>query len=188
MRAAGIIRSWCPLYNRFPELAHEANLPCHSCRRLSETPDFRWSCRILGDGTTARDDIVSVKRQFIQYCIVGVLTNALAYGLFLLVLASGVEAKFSMSIVYVLAAAVSFLVNRTWTFSFTGTWLSNTARFLGAQVSGYLLNLLILLVFRDHYHYPAAYVQAVAILVIALYMFAISKVFVFRQGNHRVQQ
>lgn len=129
---------------------------------------------------------MSVKRQFLQYCIVGVSTNALAYGLFLLLLQSGIDAKFSMSIVYVLAASISFWINRVWTFSFTGNWLSNTARFMGAQISGYLLNLVILLMFRDRYHYPAAIVQAVAILVVAFYMFAISKVFVFGQSNRQI--
>jgi putative flippase GtrA len=136
----------------------------------------------------ARDDILNVKRQFLQYCIVGVSTNALAYGLFLLLLQIGIEAKFSMSIVYVLAATVSFCMNRIWTFSFRGDWLGNTARFLGAQLSGYFLNLLILLVFRDYYHYPAAFVQAVAILVVALYMFSVSKAFVFRQSGHQISQ
>jgi putative flippase GtrA len=128
---------------------------------------------------------MSVTRQFIQYCIVGVVSNASAYCLFLVMIASGVEAKVSMSIVYVLAAAFSFWANRKWTFAFTGNWISNTARFLGAQGSGYGLNLLILLMFHDRLHWPAAIVQASAILIVAIYMFLISKAFVFRQSNHR---
>lgn len=128
---------------------------------------------------------MSVTRQFIQYCIVGVVSNVSAYCLFLVMIASGVEAKVSMSIVYVLAAAASFWVNRNWTFAFTGNWVSNTARFLGAQCSGYGLNLLILFMFHDRLHCPAAIVQAAAILIVAIYMFLISKAFVFRQSSHR---
>jgi putative flippase GtrA len=120
-------------------------------------------------------------RQFIQYCIVGVASNAVAYGVFLLLVWQGVEAKISMSIVYAFGAAFSFWMNRTWTFAFTGNWIGSTARFLGAHLSGYLLNLIILMIFRDRFHFPAAIVQAAAIGLVAIYMFLASKLYVFRE-------
>ncbi|WP_081653077.1 GtrA family protein [Paraburkholderia graminis] len=60
------------------------------------------------------------------------------------------------------AAAFSFWGNRSWTFAFTGNWVSNTARFVGAQCSGYGLTLLLLLTFHDRLHWPVEIVRATA--------------------------
>jgi putative flippase GtrA len=124
---------------------------------------------------------MSVTRQFIRYCIVGVASNATAYGVFLILIAASIEAKVAVTIVYVLVATFSFVVNRAWTFASKGNWLASAARFLLAYGLGYGLNLLILLIFRDHYHYPAALVQAGAVVVVAVTLFLVSKLYIFRQ-------
>lgn len=120
-----------------------------------------------------------ITRQFLRYVTVGITTNALGYLVYLLITSYGFEPKRTVSVLYVVGVTISFLGNKKWTFSHQGAVLSTGVKFFVAHFFGYLLNLLLLITFVDRLHYPHQAVQAVAIVVVALFLFVVFRVFVF---------
>lgn len=121
--------------------------------------------------------------QFFRYGLIGTLSNLLGYLLFLLITYWGIEPKTSMSLLYVTGAAIGFFGNRKWTFSHQGTWLSSGFRYCIAHLFGYSLNYSLLLVFVDLLGYSHALIQAIAIFVVAGFLFVMFKYLVFPEAR-----
>lgn len=111
--------------------------------------------------------------------MVGLATNAAGYLLYLAVTSLGVEPKRGMTALYVLGMAVGFAGNRSWAFSHQGPMLGPLGAYLAAHAVGYGLNLLILAVFVDRLGYAHQWVQAVAIVVVAAFLFVAFRYIVF---------
>jgi putative flippase GtrA len=120
-------------------------------------------------------------RQLIRYGLVGVASNAAIYFVYLLITHLGVEPKTAMTLVYMIGASIGFIGNRKWTFSHRGDVFSTTFRYVLAHLSGYLLNFLILFTFVDCLGHAHQWVQAVAIVIVAGFLFIVFKYFVFRE-------
>lgn len=120
-------------------------------------------------------------RQLIRYGLVGVASNAAIYIVYLFITYLGVEPKTAMTLVYIIGASIGFVGNRKWTFAHRGDSTSAALRYVLAHLFGYLLNFLILFTFVDRLGYAHQWVQAVAILVVAGFLFIIFKYFVFRE-------
>lgn len=86
-----------------------------------------------------------------------------------------------MTLLYVTIAGFSFVGNKKITFMYGGHFWGAGMRYALAHLIGYSINLAILLVFSDHLGYNHAIVQAMAIVVIAIYLFVTLKFFVFRR-------
>ena len=121
--------------------------------------------------------------QLFRYGLVGVVSNAIAYAAYLLITSLGAPPKASMTIVYAVAATVSFLGNRTLTFAHQGSVLGAGFRYIIAHSFGYCINLFILIVMVDRLGYSHQLVQAFAILVVAAFLFLSFKFFVFTNDN-----
>jgi putative flippase GtrA len=119
-------------------------------------------------------------RQFARYALLGLAINAGGYLVYLAVTALGAEPKAVMSALYASGVLLGFVGNRQWAFAHAGRMLPSLARFLAAHALGYLLNLALLVVFVDRLGYPHQAVQAVAIGVVACFLFALLRLFVFR--------
>ena len=120
-------------------------------------------------------------RQLIRYGVVGVVSNATIYFVYLLITYLGVEPKTAMTLVYIIGAAIGFIGNRKWTFAHRGDFSSAAFRYVLAHLFGYLLNFLILFTFVDRLGYAHQWVQAMAIMIIAGFLFIVFKYFVFRE-------
>ena len=120
-------------------------------------------------------------RQLIRYGVVGVVSNAAIYFIYLLITYLGVEPKTAMTLVYIIGASIGFIGNRKWTFAHRGDSSSAALRYVLAHLFGYLLNFLILFTFVDRLGYAHQWVQAVAIMIIAGFLFVVFKYFVFRE-------
>lgn len=119
--------------------------------------------------------------QLIRYGLVGVASNAAIYFVYLLITYLGVEPKTAMTLVYVIGASIGFIGNRKWTFAHRGDSSSAALRYALAHIIGYLLNFLILFTFVDRLGYAHQWVQAVAIIIVAGFLFIVFKYFVFRE-------
>jgi putative flippase GtrA len=117
--------------------------------------------------------------QLARYAIVGIVTNVLGYLLYLGITALGLEPKKAMTINYVIGVAISFAGNRRWTFSHDGPLGGSLLRFSIAHLAGYALNFTILAVFVDRLGYSHQLVQAVAIVIVAAWLFVAFRAFVF---------
>jgi putative flippase GtrA len=120
-------------------------------------------------------------RQLIRYGLVGVLSNLTIYIVYLLITHFGVEPKIAMTLVYIIGASIGFMGNRKWTFAHRGNSAGAALRYVLAHLVGYMLNFLILYIFVDRLGYAHQWIQAMAILIVAGFLFFVFKWFVFRE-------
>jgi len=125
-------------------------------------------------------------KQLIRYGLLGVTSNVIAYVIYLLITYLGVEPKITMSMMYLTGASIGFIGNRKWTFSHEGTMWKSLIRYGTAHFFGYLMNLSLLLLFVDELGYPHQWVQAAAVVLVAGFLFAAFKYFVFPKGEDSV--
>jgi putative flippase GtrA len=122
-------------------------------------------------------------RQLVRYGVVGVTQNAVGYLIYLLVTWLGVPPKIAMTVLYVAGATAGFFGNRTYTFAHDGSALSSGFRYVLAHCAGYLIQLAIQVVVTDHYGYPHEWAQALAVFVVAAFLFVTFRYFVFAKGS-----
>jgi len=118
--------------------------------------------------------------QLVRYGIVGLATNAVGYLVYLMLTFSGLTPKLTMTTLYCLGATLGFFGNRRFTFRDRGNLTATGKRYLVAHVSGYFLNLILLMLFVDWLGLNHKVVQGAAILVVALFLFVVFKYFVFK--------
>lgn len=118
-------------------------------------------------------------QQLFKYGVVGVTTNMLGYFVFLLITYFGIQHKLAMTILYCIGVVVSYQCNRSWTFDHQGSSLSTPLKFLIAHGFGYSLNLIMLFVGVNYLGYSYQLIQFIAIFVVAAFLFAVFKLFVF---------
>ena len=116
---------------------------------------------------------------FFTYALIGVLTNVLGYAIYLILTYLWGAPKLTMTALYFVGASMVFLANRRFTFRHDGGIGVTGIRYLLAQVAGYLLNLVLLLQLVDWFNFPHQIVQALAIVVVAIFLFFVLRVFVF---------
>lgn len=126
--------------------------------------------------------------QFFRYVLVGLLTNLIGYVLYLVMTRFWGMPKLTMTMLYSIGAAVGFFANRRFAFRHDGHVGKAGLRYLLAQLSGYLMNLLLLLIFVDWFGFAHQVVQAAAIVVVAIFLFVLSRFFVFTDQSGRPEQ
>jgi putative flippase GtrA len=119
-------------------------------------------------------------RQFLRFATVGVVSNLVIYGAYLLLTALGMGAKLAMTTTYVAGVVQTFIVNKRWTFDFDGAGMGVFVRYCLSYAFGYVVNLLTLYVFADRLGWPHQLVQAGAIVEVAVLLFALHRFWVFR--------
>lgn len=120
-----------------------------------------------------------VLRQLFRYAMVGLFINLLGYLIYLLCTYLWNAPKLTMTALYFIGAVTGFFANRRLTFHHQGKIGAAGLRYLLAQLSGYLLNLLLLVLLVDWLGFPHQVIQALAIVVVALVLFVLSRYFVF---------
>ena len=126
---------------------------------------------------------MSALRQLLRYGIVGLCTNLAGYLAYLLITTWWPEPLGAMSLLYLVAATISFFANRRWTFSHDGRVVSAGVRYGLAHAGGYAINFLLLDVFAMRMGYPHQVVEGIAILVVAVYLFVACRFYVFARSS-----
>lgn len=126
--------------------------------------------------------------QLLRYGIVGLLSNFGGYLVYILITQLGLEPKLAMSILYTIGASLGFIGNRKWTFVHDGHWLGAGGRYLLAHFIGYFINLTLLIMFVDVLGYAHQWVQAIAIFIVAGYLFLMFKFYVFVESIPEVRE
>ena len=124
------------------------------------------------------------RAQLFRYSLVGIANNLLFFFVYLLITYFGAEPKIFLTFAYPVGAAIGFFVNRQLAFAHKGAVLKSGFRYFIAHLFGYLINLLILVTFVDRLSYPHQWVQAVAIFVVAGFLFVAFKYFVFSNSKN----
>jgi putative flippase GtrA len=123
---------------------------------------------------------LSTLRQLLKYGVIGVISNATGYLLYLIVTHFGAPPILAMTLLYAVGATIGFFGHRRLTFSYTGSVFGSGLRYTIVHLTGYFINLAILVEFVDRLGYPHQLVQAVAIFIVAAFLFIMFKLFVFR--------
>ena len=121
--------------------------------------------------------------QLTRYALVGLAVNLAIYMLYLLVTKFGMGHKTAMTALYVLGVLLTFTFNRNWSFSHDGEIPAALVRFIVAYLSGYLINIAILFWLVDVRGLPHQWVQGVMIFSLAVYLFLLQKLWVFRASR-----
>lgn len=117
--------------------------------------------------------------QALRYGIVGLLSNAVGYCLYLLLTNAGMGHKLAMTLLYVVGTLQTFVFNKNWSFKYKQNDRTALLRYLATYALGYVVNLIALVTLVDRAHLPHAIVQAAMIFVIALLVFVLQKFWVF---------
>ena len=125
-------------------------------------------------------NVRTATQQLLRYAVVGIANNSGGYLVYLMLTYFGSSPKLTMTLLYVTGAAIGYAGNRKFTFAHQGSALSSSMRYVIAHFCGYLVNLLILIVFADYLGYAHYWVQSAAIFFVAGFLFVIFKFFVFR--------
>ena len=125
--------------------------------------------------------------QFSRYAIVGLVSNAMLFVLYLALTGLGLGHKLSMTACFIIGVIQTFLFNKNWTFSYGFDFGGSFLRYWAGYLSAYVINLIMLFVFVDYMQFPHQIVQGVAIILLALYLFLLQKVWVFRHSPRRDQ-
>lgn len=123
---------------------------------------------------------MKISVQFLRYAIVGVVSNAVLYALYLFLTWAGVGPKIAMTLLYAFGVAQTFVFNRKWSFQHQGKGSPALVRYASAYGFGYLLNLIVLLVLVDQWGFPHQWVQGAMILILAVMLFLLQRYWVFR--------
>lgn len=118
--------------------------------------------------------------QLWRYGVVGVASNGLLFGVYLLLTHFGTPPLLAMTALYALGVLQTFVFNRRWTFASRTSAPQAFLRYVLSYGMGYLFNLALLLGLHHQLGLPHAWVQALAIIATALLLFLLQRYWVFR--------
>lgn len=122
-------------------------------------------------------------KQLFRFGIIGISKNLVGYIIYLLITYFGIPPKSAMSFLYVIGTVVAYFGNRKFVFAHKGSELKAAIRYFLAYLTGYLINLIILIVMVDILGYAHQWVQILAIFVVAGFLFLSFKIFVFEDAE-----
>ena len=119
-------------------------------------------------------------KQLVRYLLIGVTSNLIGYLTYITLTWLHIGPKIAMTMVYITGASIGYFGNRLWTFPSSGKVTSAMLKYGLAHTLGYVVNFFILYIFVDQLFFNHLFVQAIAIFVVASFLFVISKNFVFK--------
>jgi putative flippase GtrA len=124
-----------------------------------------------------------LNKQGLRFIFIGVGSNFILYLLYLLLTIIGLGYKTAMTLIYVAGIMQTFLLQKKWTFNHQGFYRSSFIKYLAAYFIAYIINFSALLFFVDYLRYSHQLIQGAMILFIALLMFLLLKLWVFRPAT-----
>jgi putative flippase GtrA len=118
-----------------------------------------------------------------RFIIVGVFSNGIGYGVYLLITWLGVPYKIAMTLLYCVGVTMSYVGNRKFTFASTQQIRLTLVKFIVAYVVGYALQYAILHILVDEFLIFHAYAQLCGSIVVAVYLFIVLRFFVFKEHS-----
>jgi len=117
--------------------------------------------------------------QLRRFATVGLVSNLLLYGAYLGLTSLGMAPKLAMSALYAFGVLSTYAVNSLWSFGRPRLSADTFKRYLSAQGLGYVFNFGLLWGLVDQLHLPHQAVQALAIVLVAVLLFALNRYWVF---------
>lgn len=109
-----------------------------------------------------------------RYVVLGILTNGLCYGAFLLLVAIGVTPVAANALCYMLGLMLGYVGNRRWAFRSENRHVSDMLRFGAAHAAGFASSIACISIAMKVM--PVALAQLVAIVVAAGIIFTVLQI------------
>jgi putative flippase GtrA len=119
--------------------------------------------------------------QLVRYGIVGLASNGLAYGIYLLITWLGVAPEATAAGLYLVGASSSYLGNYKWTFSSKSSHASTLPKFALAHILGFSVQLLLLSFLYRNIGLSHQLAQLVTVGCVAIILFLSFKYYVYPQ-------
>jgi putative flippase GtrA len=118
--------------------------------------------------------------RILRFGVVGVVNNAVGYGLFVALSLVGTGHVEAMTASYLVGVGISFWGNRSWTFGHRGATGPAISRFLVANAVGYGVNFVVLNALVAGVGVPQIPAQLAATALVAACTFTLMRAWVFR--------
>jgi putative flippase GtrA len=129
-----------------------------------------------------------MRRQLVSFGVVGLVSNGLAYALYLTLTSVGVGHKTAMTLVFGASVASTYALNRRWTFDYGAPLARSSQRYVGVYALAYIANLAALALLVDAANLPHRAVMLALTVATACVMFVLQKFWVFSPMSSEVQQ
>ena len=126
--------------------------------------------------------------QVLRYGIIGVGSNIMLYGCYLVLTWIGVGHKLAMTLLYATGVLQTFFFNKRWTFQYGGSGKKAFQRYLLAYGAGYCLNFAVLYVLVDRMSFRHEIVQGAMIVCLAALLFLLQRQWVFPAATGPLMQ
>jgi putative flippase GtrA len=123
--------------------------------------------------------------ELIRYGIVGLASNGLAYGVYLLVTFLGVAPEATAAGIYLVGASSSYLANYKWTFASRSPHASTLPKVVAAHILGFSIQLLLISCLYRKLGLRHQLAQLVTIGCVAAILFLLFKYYVYPRRNSR---
>lgn len=120
-------------------------------------------------------------QKIIRFIMVGLFSNSIGYGVYLLITWLGVPYKIAMTLLYCVGVTMSYIGNRKFTFASTQQVRLTLIKFIVAYAIGYALQYTILHILVVEFLIFHAYAQLCGSIVVAIYLFNMLRFFVFKE-------
>jgi putative flippase GtrA len=124
--------------------------------------------------------------QIIRFGLVGLISNGVAYAVYLALTAAGMDPYAAATVVYVVALAVGFAGHRKVTFAHQGRLGRAAVSYLVAYAIGYLIDIALLTIGMNVLGQSHVIAQAEAVVVVAMYLYVALRLFVFTSSTEGV--
>lgn len=123
-------------------------------------------------------------RQFLTFVVVGVIAAVAHYGVLILLVELGGMAPVIATLWGFLAgAAVSYALNRHFTFRSHRPHRAAAPRFLLVSVVGFVLNGVVMWVLNEQWGVQYLLAQVIATLIVLFWNFSVNRLWTFRAGT-----
>lgn len=110
-------------------------------------------------------------RQFIKFALIGVLNTIVGYGIYYALLFAGIHYIIALLLSFVAGAYLGFILNKTWVFCSTKSSRKELPRYLIVYISSLLINLILLPIFVEIFHFDPKLAQLFFLLILSVYSF-----------------
>lgn len=119
--------------------------------------------------------------KFVRFCVVGLVSNALLFLLYIAATGMGMGHKLAATLGYVIGVLQTFIFNRAWSFRDRGALGPALFRYAAIYAFGYVFNMAVLVVLVDHGGFNHQFVQGFTILTLSVLLFLAQRFWVFRE-------
>lgn len=126
---------------------------------------------------------LTVMRQFVKFCMVGVLNTMVSFGVYaMLTRYALLDPLAANAIAFVIAVTISFILNKMWTFSdMSATYVRQYYRFFVISGIGLVISELIIFTLHKMFHVFDITAFIISVVVVMFWNFGANKSWTFNK-------